>query len=55
MSMYTHTCNPDIHFGGFIVQQHVVEGGYGIEEDGIHRRGEQTNQVRDAPTVIDGQ
>ena len=49
------TCKPDVHLGMLIVQQHVVQGGDGIEQHSIHLRRQQANKVRDTTTVVDHQ
>ena len=53
--MLTHTCQPDVHLGGLVVQQEVVQSCDGVEQDRVHLGGEQTHQVGDAPAIIDHQ
>lgn len=38
--VFLPTGKSDIHLGGVIVQEHVVQGGNGIEEHGVHLGGE---------------
>ena len=47
------TGQSDIHLGGVIVQEHVVQSGNGVEEHGVHLGGEQADQIGDTTTAVD--
>ena len=51
----TRTCQSNVHLGGLVVEQEVVQRGDGVEQDSVHLGGEQPHEVGDAPTIIDHQ
>ncbi len=49
------TSESDVHLGWFVVEQHIVKGCHGVEQDAIDLGGEEANQVGDPTTVVEHQ